>query len=447
MIDKIAAAYKQLKKKQEQVKEYKKEDLSHLPELYDGKFPSEQPERRVDNEPLQEAMTDNVTHPEHDDFDKASLQNVLDSINPDEFKGTIYHEHDKAIHDMLKGGLNAEKYFAIRHITHNLPYNEHGDASISYVRQQLMHKYDFLNKYMTTPHKEYSPEENFLTKEEIDKQHEDGYQPVKGRQFQHKSTRVMVQLHHNGERTISPSLMSSENTAYAQPEGSVKERSDELQDHYGDHIEKFKHPDGSKLASHVHMYTSDSKEVNTYLAKLNHGLDYDESEAGRQHSNESLENHADALSEGIRHAPPLDKDTTVYTGISEKSHIFTKSKQGKETVRFHAPTFMSTSLSHDTASSFAKQKIHHDDEIMHTSKEPNEFGRGYISDVLKINLPKGFKGGMYVESHSANKSENEMLLDKGHVFNIHPTPKYYSHARSLVRLWDAHIEPKKYEDE
>lgn len=452
MIDPISKAYQAIYQKKEEPKKEEK-----LPELYDGKY--EEPDGndkpsyyRDDAKKIEESTEppkiEGLKFRELDDYDKGMYQAHIESKQHMSFEGTAYEHHDKAVHDLIKDGLTPEKYLAAKHILNNLPH----DYSREYVRSvhpsELRVKYDYLDNYAASDDHEYKPEENYLSKDEIQKHLDSGYKFIRGRKIRHEATGIALQLHPDGSKTVTKAL--HDETPVDIPHDKLKPVYDHLADHFDEHIKNANADDGSSLRAHVHMYTSDSRELNTYLGHQYHGKtwvnDY------RKYDDDTLEAHSNAMSKGIAEAPPLDKPVTVYTGVSHMTKLHTMTDGGTKHVRFVAPTFLSTSINPATATDFARMKQHPhstDDLSNHdftTDKEPNEFGKGEVADVLKMELPKGFKGGLYVDGYSTNRGEREMILDKHHTINVHPNPKYFVHDRKLTRMWHAEVEPKNYEE-
>ena len=104
---------------------------------------------------------------------------------------------------------------------------------------------------------------------------------------------------------------------------------------------------------------------------------------------------ADNVSKAISKAKPISKSFDVFTGLSKSSNVFQRTQSGTTDVKFHAPTFLSTSLNFNEANEFAKAKgANRQNELEHYDG---------VGDVLHITIPAGFKGGAYVDPHSSNK--------------------------------------------
>lgn len=457
MNDPISKAYRAIYQKPVEQPVVKEEE--NLPALYDGKY--EEPDGndkpsyyRDDKKQIEEETEiphiEGLKVRELDDYDKGMYQHSVNmKAEHVSFDGTEYEHHDKAIHDLVKDGLTPEKYLAAKHILHNLPYYHTSVRSPS----DLKAKYDYLDKYAATEDRDYTPEESFLSKDEIKTHLDSGYKFIRGRKIMHIKTGIYLQLHPDGSKTISANG-AGDSPVDDHDRKKVNETGISLDEHYGNHISEHVAPDGASFRNHVHMYTTDSRELNTYLGHQYHGHDYPDSDY-RRHTNDTLEAHSEALSHSIEHAPPLPHDTTIYTGLSHMTKVHTMTEGGTKSARFMAPTFLSTSIKPSIAADFAREKSHPESEEVaavaakkfDSDTEPNEFGHSKMHDMLKIELPKGFRGGVYVDKYSGNRGEKEMIIDKHHVVNVHPEPKYFAHDRKIIRMWDAHLEPKKYDTE
>lgn len=454
MIDPISKAYQAIYQKKEEPKKEEK-----LPELYDGKYEepdgNEKPSYYRDKEkPIQESTDevpkiDGLKVRDLDDYDKADYQAHLESKAHISFAGTAFEHHDKAVHDLVKDGLTPDKYLAAKHILNNVPH----DYDSRYDRQvhpyDIQSKYDFIDHFAATEDHDYKPEETFLSKDEIQKHLDSGYKLIRGRKIRHEKTGIYLQLHPDGSKTISK-MTGQSATPVDKDSEAQKTMNNLLSENHSDHIQNTRVDDGTALKNHVHMYTEDSRELNTYLGHQYHGKTWNSDM--RKYDDATLDAHSDGLSQGIKTAPPLAHPVTIYSGLSHMTKVHTLSDGGTKHVRFTTPTFLSTSIDPETAASFAREKDHPHptDESYNefsSNLEHNEFGKGAVADMVKMELPKGFRGGLYVDSHSANQGEREYLLDKRHVIHIHPSPKYFVYDRKMTRMWHAEVEPKKYEDE
>ena len=131
---------------------------------------------------------------------------------------------------------------------------------------------------------------------------------------------------------------------------------------------------------------------------INKQLAYPTSRTSTEFSPFSLFSRADKLSKIIEtHAPPLDQELHVYSGLSG----YNPSDHFKNGI-IHTPTFTSTSLNPNKAADFVSEKNH------------RYYGDTYKLDqhFLHFHLPVGYKNGMYVDTLSDNSGELEYLLNK-----------------------------------
>ncbi len=445
MIDPIARAYRHIIKPV--IAKVIPVTKEKLPALYDGKYeepdgndlPSyyRKPEKTTDQ--IQEEFED-IKTPPLDDYNKAEYHKKLErnhEMTP--LAGTQAEDADKAVYDLLKTPPTVDKYMAAMHIINKHPYASDGSDVV------LRHKYSFVHSHMISDEGDYSPEEKFLSHDEILK-HKDDYTFYRGRKLIHKNTGLVMVLHPDGTKTFTGSHYDE--GPLRKPIEEIRELNNKLEELHSQHIENHTSFSGAKFKLHVTKYTGDSRELNTFLAKQYHGEEFND--AFRRESDEDLEAHSNALSDGIKHSAPLKEPMTVYSGLSHMTKLVSRSEGCTKAVDFHAPTFISTSINPKTAEGFAKDKIHPSKATNPTATnvEGNEFDHnGPIADLMAVDLPAGFRGGTYVESHTSNGGETEYILDKDHQFHFHPHPKYMSSDKRLIRVWKATVKPKNYDNE
>jgi hypothetical protein len=144
------------------------------------------------------------------------------------------------------------------------------------------------------------------------------------------------------------------------------------------------HPESHHEDS-IHLYTDDSAPVNNHLirgknASHDHETDY----------------QVDCLKDHIKAQKPLSDGISTFSGVG--SHI---AKQLKVGAVIHTPAFTSSSLVHSLATNFAEPV---------KKRGPRDARGNERLHAIHFKLPKGYKGGAYVEPHSSNVGEHEYLL-------------------------------------
>lgn len=153
-----------------------------------------------------------------------------------------------------------------------------------------------------------------------------------------------------------------------------------------------------------------------YHKKFIHGNtdDFDGDDAIKKHIDDSEKR----LSESIKKQEPTPHSFFVYTGIK---HNMNDAKVDQETghIHIHNPAYTSTSLSINTAETFARSYMHNGKSVKH---------------IIKMEIPKGAHG-TFME-HYGSIGENEFLLHKDAKFHIHPEPDKPTETH---RVWHAKL--------
>lgn len=149
---------------------------------------------------------------------------------------------------------------------------------------------------------------------------------------------------------------------------------------------------------------------------------------------------ADLISKTITQTP-AHKDLSVYKGIS-----FDPRRHMNNDGTLHSPGFMSTSIAPGQAQVFAPrlhesgERVKGDDDLKNKTVH---------SHILKINIPKGFKGGAYINGHTHFPHEHEFLIDKGHTLKIDKSPTKFlaehdeeNNFKHIGHIWHADILPR-----
>jgi hypothetical protein len=124
--------------------------------------------------------------------------------------------------------------------------------------------------------------------------------------------------------------------------------------------------------------------------------------------------------------PALNRDITVYTGVSRKNYIDAKRKAGNGVL--HLPAFTSTSLYPEVAMRYAADSEKHCNDV------------GFVNDVMKITIPKGTRHGGFVNNLSQTPHEDEFLLKNNRHVKIDSEPKiYHSSTGQSYKVYNAKL--------
>jgi hypothetical protein len=273
-------------------------------------------------------------------------------------------------------------------------------------------------------------EESSYSREHLEELKNQNLKPIKGRMFSRGTQHYDVDPI---TKTITP-LIDSEKTIARMDTGYSHEMrnkftDDAAQKHHelvGGHttyIDSLSPADKEHLNNFTQL-KGESKNLNTYL--------YNTSEARRGgepvNPEGGLEKKAQDLSNVIKGAPKLKKDTTVYTMVSRSNDIGDAAKNGRE---LHFPAFLSTAIHPQGALNFAERRI-----------KESEHGADHFADLLRIHLPKDTAHGLYIEPVSRFKNEQEYLLDRDKHIQVHGESKIHFENGIKVRVFDAHIVDK-----
>jgi hypothetical protein len=332
---------------------------------------------------------------------------------------------DKVLEEMTKNRPNAENRERIRNGIDTFK------KSHPALHEYLKSKFSFAtDEDPVGPFKAYEPHEQVLTPEEVDK-YKDKYKFTHGRTIQEvndyaRDTNKRWQIHPDGSKTRVSSLLrhtlkQSDDEPSINPFTS-EDDSDSVHFHHKNlkelHTEHLKN---GYYQSAVHNYTNDSRDLNRYIAKGELG-----------HNPESISKRfdaqSDAISSAMHNSPPYEHKLQVWTGLSASNDIgaYAAKKRGdKEKLVGHFPAFTSSSLDYKQATEFAK------------GKDAEGFEHQQVHDVARIDIPKAYHRGIYVDGVSEHPGEKEYILDKAHDMEFHPKPMYHAYEGRLLRVWKA----------
>lgn len=183
-------------------------------------------------------------------------------------------------------------------------------------------------------------------------------------------------------------------------------------------------------------YTDDSAHINRYL-----GLDHDgarEIDNVLGHPRGKIEDEILGLDSAFdtgHHYIAHGKPFNVYTGVFGEHNIHTQTKRDeKGNIYFKNPSYTSTSLDLHVADGFARNKtLKASDDTIH---------RG-VREIVSLHVPEWYPHARYIGGMSAHESEKELLLNRGQVFKIHPTPIHLamSDRNASTRIWTGQVVP------
>jgi ADP-ribosyltransferase exoenzyme len=184
----------------------------------------------------------------------------------------------------------------------------------------------------------------------------------------------------------------------------------------------------NRPSKHLITYTKDSSHLNQALWDNhvnNHALTPTQLDAVSDIESNLL--HRDGVN-GLK----------LYSGLpmSPIADIYGPWSADKQLKTFHNPAFTSTSTDINTAFRFStsdKETMHHDSDH-HGIVLPN------ARHIIEISMPKGIHELASTAHFSqVDLSENEVLLGRGYMFNIHHRPTQIGHnPLNPVYLWHAH---------
>jgi hypothetical protein len=334
---------------------------------------------------------------------------------------------DKVLEEMTRYRPNAENRARIRDAIGTFKQS-HPD-----LHEYLKDKFKFATEDEEVgPFKAYDGGENILSHDEVEK-YKDKYRFTHGRTISEpwgdEKTAFDVkkwQIHPDGTKTrVSALLPHTTGKSTSETHNHPFEDDDDrkkmeyhhknLKELHGDAIEN-----SGYYYGHISAYTGDSKGLNHFVAKGK--VQNYESPSREHHYNDMSE----AISSAISDAPPYANKIQVWTGMSKSNDVgsyVAKKSDDKEKLVGHFPAFTSTSLDPRSAASFAKPK------------NAEGFPHQPVHDMMRVDLPKAYHKGIYVDAVSENSGEYEYILDKGHNIEVHPKPMYYVSGHKLVRVW------------
>jgi hypothetical protein len=334
---------------------------------------------------------------------------------------------DKVLEEMTRYRPNAENRERIRNAIDTFKQSD------PKLHTYLKDKYKFATEEEEVgPFKAYDGHENVLSHEEVEK-YKDTHVFTHGRTISEPWGDSLSafdtkkwQIHPDGTKTRVSSLLphttgKSTSESHNHPFEDDDERKKmeyhhaNLRDLHGESIENSGYYHG-----HIQAYTNDSKGLNHYIAK-GKLMNYE------PHSREfHYDDQSEAISSAIADAPPYANKIQVWTGLSKSNDVGSyaaKKKDEKEKLVGHFPAFTSTSLDPRSAAAFAKPK------------KADGFPHQNVHDMMRVDLPKAYHKGIYVDRVSENSGEYEYILDKGHNIEVHPKPMYYATGHKLIRVW------------
>jgi hypothetical protein len=333
---------------------------------------------------------------------------------------------DKVLEEMTRYRPNSENRERIRNAIDTFKQS-HPD-----LHAYLKDKYKFATEDEEVgPFKSYEPHEEILSHEEVEK-YKDKHVFTQGRTISDKwgeddapSDTKKWQIHPDGTKTRVSAILphtigESYGGSYDHPfaDDDYKRQQDyhhrNLKELHGEHIQN------GYFHAHINAYTNDSRPLNNWLAK---GKLMDYESHTRVHVHEEQSN---AISEAMHSSPPYANKIQVWTGLSKSNDVgaYAAAKRDeKEKLVGHFPAFTSTSLDVKQAAAFAKPK------------DAQGFENQKIHDLMRVDVPKAYHRGIYVDDVSDHSGEQEYILDKGHNIEVHPKPLYYARSSKLFRVW------------
>lgn len=353
-------------------------------------------------------------------FDRA---NYPDTVSEEEFHSTKL-PIDRVLEEMTRYRPNAENRERIRQ---GIDAFKKDNPEI---HAYLSDKYQFaLTEVPIKPFKKYTPQESILNHEEVMK-HKDEYSFVSGRVLAKRDDtknmwdQMKFQLHPDGTINrisgLIPHINSHDSHPFVDEDqiNSADFHHENLHDLHGDHIHNF------GVMNDVIRYTSDSRDLNKYLATGVIMNSFNgESEESKAAAHEA---QAENLTNAMVNAPPYAHKFSVWSGLSRSNDVgkyAAKKTDEREKLIGHFPAFTSTSLDPRQAQGFAK------------GKQSDDFPDQDVHDMMRIDIPKAYHRGLYVDKHSNSKGEQEYILDRNTTVEVHPKPLYYVKSNHLYRVW------------
>lgn len=219
---------------------------------------------------------------------------------------------------------------------------------------------------------------------------------------------VVVHGSHSTKKTIKEEEQISTYDVLKQ-RSLDKDGQKDLKNHY-DYIKNHKR-NGAIL-----RYTEGSSSLNKGLIK-----------GGKlSESHEDLKNRIDSV---LNDAPPIHRDTTVFSGLGfdPRQHM---DKNNHLTSR----AYLSSSVSGRTAHSFAHYLDNDGNNVIYGDAIS---GTPVNTHTLQIHLPKGSNHGAYIEHISAIPSEKEFLFNRDTKFKINPKPEIRKEDNYTHHIWHA----------
>lgn len=127
----------------------------------------------------------------------------------------------------------------------------------------------------------------------------------------------------------------------------------------------------------------------------------------------------------------MPHDMVLFSGVGSRFHVDKIRKEQGDLI--HLPAYTSTSISPDTAATFAR-KFEHDPVLeRHVQMKP-------MKEMVRLHVPGGSKVGRYIEPHSSLRGEMEFVLPRHTILRFHGEPFVSQFDGDEHMIHDATIE-------
>lgn len=353
-----------------------------------------------------------------------ALKSLHTSIKPYIPPGQTENHVDNYIHEKLKQGV--PDAHGVLHILNTINDKTFVSGPELQQKDYLTNKYSaFLSKYASVPKKKFTTLEDF------------SFTPAEAKNIPENLSPRDIGFFHTGVFGHRFQIIPKKNEFRyigIQHGTTYKEFAEDNHEDLHDHLRSvtFDRKNPSIL-----KYTEDSVSYNKWLHLVHTGQSYGPTVYGKdvneiEHVSDEITSQFDNETQFATHTKSFPVFSGMYARVDPESSSTVKDENGN--LLYHNPGFTSTSLSHNVADGFAKNKGS-------PEYKPN------IRDIMKIHVPGGYPHGVYLGNNSAHSDEFEYLFDKGQTFRLHPQPKIYPLGGSFVREWSAEPVDRKDTDE
>lgn len=359
-----------------------------------------------------------------DDYHGA-LKSLHTSITPYIPPGQTENHVDNYIHEKLKQGV--PDAHGVLHVLNAIDDGSPIAGKDLHQRDYLTNKYSaFLGKYAAMPKKKITTLTDFSFTPGEARNIPEGLSP-RGIAFAH--SRVP------GHRfQLIPRKNIFRYIGIKHSDANYKELAEDTHEELHEHLSAVTF---NKKDPNIIRYTEDSSPYNKLLHLVHTSQPTGATVFGRdvnelEDISNAITSQFDNETQFATHTKSFPVFSGMYSRVDPEGSSTVKDEHGN--LLYHNPGFTSTSISHNIADGFAKNKSN--PEYKHT-----------IRDIMKIQIPGGYPHGRYLGLNSAHSDEYEYLIDKGQTFRLHPQPKIYPLGATLVREWKAELVDRKDTDE